>query len=141
MAQKLISADQIATSRNSENGIRIAVDEYATFGSGVASPLPAAQPENVSFGFQAANSTDLPGPGYVGVAVTGPNGSQAFQLAVKWDTNGVQPNDMYVRVADPSAGNVWSPWARVHTGNITFTTDTSEPVGGSPGDIVYVYEV
>lgn len=141
MSQPKININDIPTTRNLSSGDRVETYEYSSFANGSASPLPSAQPANAVFGFQAVNSTDLPGPGYVGLAVTGPGGSQTFQIAVKWDTNGVQPNDMYVRVADPSAGNSWTAWAKVHTGSITFTTDTNPPTGGSPGDIVYVYEV
>lgn len=141
MSQPKININDLPNTKNLSSGERLEAYQYAAYTAGVQTPLPNASPANIAFGFQAVNSTDLPGPNYVGMSITGPNGSQSCQIAVKWDTNGAQPNDMYVRVADPSAGNVWSSWAKVHTGNITFTTDTNEPTGGSPGDVVYVYEV
>lgn len=148
MAQPKIRANALYTIKDSVvNGDtdRVLLDEYRTFPVNQKSPTPAEFRPNSLSAYDAYNSTDFPqdtfqGGSSSGLTVIGPNGVFSMQIAVNTNAEEERPTDMYVRVNDDtSTPSEWGPWARIHLGNITYTQTSPTPIGGRPGDIIYVY--
>lgn len=93
---------------------------WSTFDLGVDSPLPAvfSSPNITAFG--AYNSTDFPGPYFVGLSINAQTG--AAQIAMDWNSEEDAPTGLYFRANDDT-GDVlaWSPWRKVLIDNELIT--------------------
>ena len=85
---------------------------WSNFDLGVNSPLPTDYSRPNITAFNAYNSTDFPGPFFVGLSINAPNA--AAQLAMNWNSEEESPTGLYFRANDDT-GDVfaWSPWRKV----------------------------
>ena len=120
---------------------------WTDFDLGIDSPIPTAYSRPNITAFNAYNSTDFPGPFFVGLSINAQNA--AAQLAMNWNSEEDPPKGLYFRANDDT-GDVyaWSPWKRVLIDNGLITpsagpgTDAgikfpNDPAGGS-GDTAWI---
>lgn len=120
---------------------------WTDFDLGVDSPIPTTYSRPNITAFNAYNSTDFPGPFFVGLSINAQNA--AAQLAMNWNSEEDPPKGLYFRANDDT-GDVyaWSPWKRVLIDNGLITpsagpgTDAgikfpNDPAGGS-GDTAWI---
>jgi hypothetical protein len=120
---------------------------WSDFELGVASPIPTLYSRPNTTAFNAYNSTDFPGPFFVGLSINAQNA--AAQLAMNWNSEEEPPTGLYFRANDDTGDTAsWSPWKRVLTDNGLITpsagmgTDAgikfpNDPAGGS-GDTAWI---
>lgn len=85
---------------------------WADFDLGVASPPPVDYSKPNITAFNAYNSTDFPGPYFVGLSINAQ--SAAAQIAMNWNSEEESPTGMYFRANDDTGDvSLWSPWRRV----------------------------
>lgn len=87
---------------------------WTDFDLGVDSPSPVDYSQPNITAFNAYNSTDFPGPYFVGLSINAVNNSA--QIAMNWNSEEEAPTGLYFRANDDT-GDValWSPWRRVLT--------------------------
>ena len=120
---------------------------WSNFDLGVSSPLPADFSRPNITAFNAYNSTDFPGPYFVGLSINAQNA--AAQLAMNWNTEEDPPTGLYFRANDDT-GDVfsWSPWRKVLIDNGLITPSAgpgpdngikfpNDP-GGGGGDTAWI---
>ena len=120
---------------------------WSDFDLGVASPLPIDYSKPNITAFNAYNSTDFPGPYFVGLSINALNA--AAQLAVNWNSEEDPPTGLYFRANDDT-GDVyaWSPWRKVLIDNGLITPSSgmgpdagikfpNDP-GGGGGDTAWI---
>jgi hypothetical protein len=124
-------------------GIGVWVD----FTPGSASPSPVDYSKPNITAFNAYNSTDFPGPYFVGLSINAV--SNSAQLAMNWNSEELAPTGLYFRANDDTGDtNSWSPWRKVLIDNGLITPSAgpgpdsgikfpNDP-GGGGGDTAWI---
>jgi hypothetical protein len=120
---------------------------WLNFDLGLDSPVPTDYSSPNITAFSAYNSTDFPGPNFVGLSINAEAG--AAQLAMDWNIEEGPPTGLYFRANDDT-GDVyaWSPWRKVLIDNDLITPSSgpgpasgikfpNDPAGGS-GDAAWI---
>ena len=94
--------------------------DWINFDLSVPSPTPDKYDTQSITGFHAYNSTDFPGPYFIGLDLHG--SSTAAQFAMNWNSEENAPSGMYFRTNDDTSDiRSWSPWRRVLLDNSLIT--------------------
>jgi len=95
--------------------------DWLNFDIGLPSPTPNQFDTESITGFHAYNSTDFPGPYFIGFDLHGPT-TTAAQFAMNWNSEENAPAGMYFRTNDDTGDTgVWSQWKRVLVDNSLIT--------------------
>ena len=88
--------------------------EWYNFTAGIRSPGPRTFSSPNLSGFHAFNSTDFPGPYFIGMGLSNDNPATNAQLIMNWGSAEEAPTGIYFRTNDVIGDNAaWSDWRRI----------------------------